>query len=249
MGTFATLREFIVQSAHVHMNLQSEELVEAGPEAFPYLYLGAGPSSDPDNDGVERELTEGQVTALEMFLATLDVPQVMVPVEEDYAVRWVEGAEIFDAIDCDRCHIPSLPLTNTVYRSETGLSKTQWSMDLRQEAATPIPGEAADGTFHVPVFSDFKRHDMGGYLSGVAGEHGIARGQYMTRRLWGLYNTGPYLHDGSASLFDEAIGMHGGVGSEARGEALNFMELDEYDKASLRVYLLSLARAPSIRVR
>ena len=147
------------------------------------------------------------------------------------------------------CHIPTLPVQDPTYRSRTLLTDQEIAIDLSENAAMPRPARDAAGTFHVPVYSDFKRHYLGSFLSGVRGEHGIQRGYYMTRRLWGLYNTGPYLHDGSATLFDEAIAMHGGTGSEAMPAVNQFMSLSENDKASLRVYLISLARAPSIRVR
>ena len=42
----------------------------------------------PDDDGVERELTEGQVTALELFLATLDASGTRIPPEPEFAARW-----------------------------------------------------------------------------------------------------------------------------------------------------------------
>jgi CxxC motif-containing protein (DUF1111 family) len=101
----------------------------------------------------------------------------------------------------------------------------------------------------VPVFSDFRRHEMGSLLEARHVERGVPRGQYLTRRLWGLANTRPYMHDGSATRFDEAIALHGGEGSEAQGAATAFADLTEDGKASLRVFLLSLRRAPAIRIR
>ena len=98
----------------------------------------------------------------------------------------------------------------------------------------------------IPAFTDFKRHDMGAALTGRADEGGVARSVWMTRRLWGLASTSPYLHDGSAMTFDEAIARHGGDAAQAqRAYAL----LDEGERTSVRIFLASLARAPSIRIR
>jgi CxxC motif-containing protein (DUF1111 family) len=101
----------------------------------------------------------------------------------------------------------------------------------------------------VPVFSDFKRHRMGAWLTGPRDDFGVAADTWMTRRLWGVANTRPWMHDGSATLFDEAIAMHGGAGSEAQPQAQAFEALTPGDKASLRIFLQALRRAPSIRVR
>ena len=115
-----------------------------------------------------------------------------------------------------------------------------------QRAAEPRPAQNDEGLYVVPVFSDFKRHNMGEVLASNTVEHGVAREEYLTRRLWGVANTRPFLHDGSAVLFDEAIAMHGG---EAAPIAEAFLNLSEADKASLRIFLLSLRRAPTIRIR
>ena len=68
---------------------------------------------------------------------------------------------------------------------------------------------------------------------------------WLTRSLWGLADTGPYLHDGRASTVEEAIMAHGGEAAASRDEYAN---LDEREKASLRLFLASLTRDPVILV-
>ena len=262
-GVFTTLREFIAASLQLHMNLQAEELV-ANPDSLVEIDLGEGPTpDDPDNDGVVREITEGQLTALVSFLATLDTPIISIPTDgklitgdfpgdfeivtaQEFTWRWGEGAEVFQDIGCPSCHIPFMTVRDPVYRTRAALSDSLVEIDLSTQAAEPRPSQNEDGLWLVPVFSDFKRHDMGEVLAARHVERGVPETHYITRRLWGLANTRPYMHDGSATLFDEAIGLHGGEGAFA---AAAFANLPDGQKASLRVFLLSLRRAPTIRVR
>lgn len=265
-GTFATLREFVAGSLHFHLNMQSEELVD-GALAVSEVDLGNGAQpGDPDNDGVRREITEGQLTALVAFLATLDTPGVHVPTSgsfipqefytsereivdsQEFTVRWLEGANLFVELGCASCHTPLMPVRDSVYRTHATLSGTTWEVDLAASAAKPLP-EQDEGVWMVPVFSDFKRHRMGDRLAGGHVERGVPADEYLTRRLWGVANTRPYMHDGRATLFDEAIAAHGGNGSEALGAANAFAALPAGRKSSVRVFLLSLRRAPAIRVR
>ena len=267
-GNFQNIRGFLSHSLQLHFGLQSEEAVAAYADGtLEQLDLGTDPSEDPDEDGVTREITEGQLTALELFLATMDVPEVSVPNEgvvhggdplgsevsfeetQEYVFRWLEGADTFESIGCAGCHVPYLPLESTVYISQAPLSGSALAIDLQHDAANPKPHVDAENVIWVPVFSDFKRHRMGERLQSLYPDRGVAKDTYLTRRLMGLANTAPYLHDGSATRLDEAIWMHGGEGSEAKGAADAFEALTEHDKASLRVYLLSLKRAPSIRIR
>jgi hypothetical protein len=265
-GSFQTLRDFVAPSFQYHMNLQAEELVAGTLGSSGRVNLGPGPDSDPDADGVERELTEGQLTAVVAFLATLDTPIIHVPSEgpliappftvelevgdgQEFVERWLDGAQQFLELGCAGCHTPLMRVSDDTYRTTASLSGTTTEFRLSEDGAHPQPPRRDTGEWVVPVFSDFKRHDMGAHLRGSNVEAGVSESHYLTRRLWGVANTRPWMHDGSAVLFDEAIAMHGGEGSEARPQAMAFLALPEGRKASLRIFLLSLRRAPAIRVR
>ena len=289
-GVFKSLREFVEVSAHKHLGLQSERLVHA-----PYreVELGTGPLHDPDQDGVLRELSEGQITALVSFLATLDSPQVEVPTHGLYQVppkigplefidtpafvdRWQKGALLFDQVGCAYCHQPLLPLNQSLFKSPwfdfnsktstTELSELSkqpvieaaghYELDLSKWAARPYPESKVtieqgqkQVQWLVPVFSDFKRHRMGSALKGLYYERGVAPDTYLTRRLWGLRKTSPYLHHGGAITFEEAIKAHGGENSEAKEASEYYFSLTEDEKSSVRLFLSSLSRGPAIRIR
>jgi hypothetical protein len=82
-------------------------------------------------------------------------------------------------------------------------------------------------TIDVPLFSDLKTHDMGPKLADIA-LNGMPESQptdvaglcitsryFLTRPLWGVADTGPWLHDGRALTLADAVLMHGGEGQAA----------------------------------
>ena len=293
-GVFSSLREFVEISAHKHLGLQSERLIHA---PYAEIELGNGPKNDPDQDGILQELSEGQITALVVFLATLDSPQIEIPTHGLYqyppkfgplefidtpafADRWQKGALLFEQVGCAHCHRPLLPVSQSVFKSawfdvnpikhppqkhknlnylptpETIRPKGHYQLDLSQWAAHPHPESKVtidqgqkQVQWLVPVFSDFKRHRMGDALKGLYSERGVPSDTYITRRLWGLRKTSPYLHHGGAITFEEAIKAHDGDGSEAEEAAEYYFSLNEDEKSSVRLFLSSLSRGPAIRIR
>jgi hypothetical protein len=117
-----------------------------------------------------------------------------------------------------------------------------------------------DGTVDVPLFSDLKTHVMGKFLSDVtdcpsSGPPCPPQGtdvanintvpdQFLTRPLWGVADTGPWLHDGRAQTLKDAILMHGdtasGSGSEAAPVVDAFEKLTPAQQQALVNYLLTL---------
>src|SRR5207249_12009854 len=95
------------------------------------------------------------------------------------------------------------------------------------------------------LFSDLKRHDMGDGLATPAPQGKIPARTFLTRPLWGLAETAPYLHDGRAPTVHDAIVLHGG---EATGARDAYLALDEPARASVRVFLASLSREPKLFV-
>jgi hypothetical protein len=102
---------------------------------------------------------------------------------------------------------------------------------------------------NVPLFSDLRTHDMGFDLADVDTNGGaIAQGtdvaglciqsrNFVTRPLWGVGDTGPWLHDGRALTLLDAIKLHGG---EATPVVDAFNGLSAIDQQAVVTFLLSL---------
>lgn len=112
----------------------------------------------------------------------------------------------------------------------------------------PFLPQPPAGTFNVPLFSDLQTHDMGTLLADPTAQGSDVMGVciqprfFLTRPLWGVADTGPWLHDGRATSLLEAILMHGDskTGSEAAPIVEAFNSLSDGDKQNLVNFLLSL---------
>jgi hypothetical protein len=111
-----------------------------------------------------------------------------------------------------------------------------------------LPKETHDGAevIRVPLFSDLKRHDMGEGLTDKFDQPTdvdaikVARREFLTRPLWGVADTGPWLHDGRARTLRDAILMHASLGSEANPAIEQFKALGCDDQAAIVEFLLTL---------
>lgn len=104
----------------------------------------------------------------------------------DEATR--NGEQIFDALGCATCHVPSL---------------------MTGPSANPLFNRRS-----VPLFSDLLLHDIG-TGDGIQQEAGAPE-EIRTPALWGLRSRRPLLHDGSAATTADAIRSHAGEAALAR---------------------------------
>jgi CxxC motif-containing protein (DUF1111 family) len=81
---------------------------------------------------------------------------------------------------------------------------------------------------------------MGEALAESREDAGLGADVFVTRPLWGIARSRPYLHDARAPTLEDAILLHGG---EAQASRDAFAALNEKDRATLRVFLTSLTRA------
>lgn len=236
-GTFASLRDVVEDELATHHGMLSTALVAAGdPER-----VGGFGGKDPDGDGVVDEIVEGQVTALSLFLAMQEVPTVQPPVDQDQMVRLAEGEVRFHALGCDTCHVPSLELDSARYTLSSREGGRSITVDLATDAAEPrITPPASGGKLRVYLYSDLKRHDMGPALAEKKVDRGVGPNVFLTRPLWGVARSRPYLHDARTSMLEEAILAHGG---EAQASRDAFAALSESERGGIRVFLTSLTRA------
>jgi len=221
-GEFHTVRDFDLGALAFHFGIEPVEVV--------------GPDVDADDDGVANEISVGAVSALEIFNTTLAPP---VQTRLDSTAR--AGKTLFDAAGCSECHIPFLDTRGRIleYRLPEVPFEGEafYSVDLSHP---PVKfANASKDSVRVPLFADLKRHDMGPELAENFGSELDAF--FTTARLWGIWDTAPYLHDGRATTLVEAIVLHGGEAQPARDD---FVAFTDAQKAQLLAYLATL-RTPT----
>ncbi len=203
------------------------------------------------------ELGQGALKALSAHLALLEMPVIeplnqdrvlpaaatgmLPPTNTSFVDDFIRGRDEFHALGCASCHRPMLVLTNPVLEVD-GLPPIDLAREMRAPA---IQYDEAVGGYPVWLFSDLKRHDMGAANRARHEQRGVAPEMYLTPRLWGVSDSQPYLHDGRAPSLDYAIAGHDGEGAAARAA---YAALSREDKGALRVYLMSLRRAPRVVV-
>lgn len=240
-GRFASIRDIVEEELLIHHGMESTHMVAHGaPER-----IGPFGGTDPDGDGVTDEISEGQVTALTLFVAMQEVPVVDFPKDVDHMALLVKGEQLFTTIGCDVCHVRSLPLDDTKYvlTSRTGGPSTQ--IDLARDGVEPRISSTVPGALKAYLYSDLKRHDMGPALADSRSEQGIWSRQFVTPPLWGIIRSRPYLHDARAQTIPLAILAHGGEAQAARDA---YAALSEDDKGAVRIFLTTLVRARRLDV-
>lgn len=241
-GNVARLRRFTEDAARIHFGIQSDMLCEAHKESPDPEKLGPGATwFDPDDDGKYHEILEGIVTASAVYMAQLESPVMLPPHDPELRDRWSRGSGVFDQVGCAGCH-----------RRTLSLSFAAWSEFPDTTGGPPITfnlvndGEQPRSSLVVQLFSDLKRHDLGEALADPHDEPGgLPRAVFLTRPLWGLAESAPYLHDGRAATIPAAILAHGGEAQKARDA---FAALAPDEQADLHIFLLSLTREPKPRV-
>jgi hypothetical protein len=78
---------------------------------------------------------------------------------------------------------------------------------------------APTGQAVVRAFTDMRRHFMGANLAEQIADDGVDPGVWMTRSIWGVASTPPYLHDGRATKLMSAIFEHDRTSDSPPSEA------------------------------
>jgi hypothetical protein len=220
--------------------------------------LGDGADrEDPDGDGMADELDRGPFAAMTVHLALLPMPilepliqerqlpaaasALRPPTTTSFAEEFQRGRRVFHEVGCAGCHRPMMVLESPMLTLD-GLPPIDLSKEMRHPA---LAWDPVAGGYPVWLFSDLKRHDMGLQNAARHVQNGVATASYLTPRLWGVADSAPYLHDGRAPSLDYAIAGHDGEAKPARDA---YAALSMHEQGALRVYLMSLRRAPRLIV-
>lgn len=251
-GHQATLHDMIEESFHVHQGLITTRIQQAVRDGTidAAAYGGGEHWLDVDGDGVAREIDAGMMTTMIGYLAQLEAPVVRPPRDPGLLDAFAAGRAQFEAIGCAGCHVPALVLRDPRLHTRPAGAKDReaFVVNVATDGEHPKiePLFASPETPHlVHLFSDLKRHDMGPELATPSAQGNIPATVFLTRPLWGLAETAPYLHDGRAPTVHDAIVLHGGEASAARDA---YLALDEGGRAAVRVFLMSLSRQPKLLI-
>ncbi|MBA3754193.1 MAG: hypothetical protein H0X01_08680 [Nitrospira sp.] len=230
----------------------------SGMQSVETFGLARTGTSDFDRDGIQDELTAGDITAASIFQAALSVPGRVFPTNAARRRAMDEGEQTFSRIGCATCHIPALPLNSTIFTEPSpfnppgNLSAADvpkpFSFDLTREGQSPrlLRERNASGQVLVRAFTDLKRHVIGDadyphFLNEKVIQEGVPTNQFLTRKLWDAGNSDPYGHRGDLTTLTEAIINHGG---EARQSRDAFAGLPMSERAGIIEFLKSMQVLP-----
>ena len=181
-GDTPSLRNFCRDAALNELGMEADELVAKSPTG----------SADPDGDGVEGELSVGDITAMTVYVAAQESPTTVArmagqgrigPPSSEFASAARRGEDLFGSIGCGSCHVPELRLLDPVFEEPTSRANASYldgdidpaataldparpfRFNLGREGDFPRPEPHPEGGLRVALFGDLKRHDMGSSLA------------------------------------------------------------------------------------
>jgi CxxC motif-containing protein (DUF1111 family) len=181
----------------------------------------ATPLGKPGYRPKGEDLTEAQCVLMTDFVRALPEPQSVWPADPKAASVARHGEALFRKIGCADCHSESLGSLAGLY-SDMLLH----DMGVELESSTGYYGSILPPTVRNDKFVESEQPTPG---------------EWRTAPLWGVADSGPYLHDGRAANLSEAILLHGG---EASNGAARFKDLPAKDQDALIAFLKTL-RAPT----
>jgi mono/diheme cytochrome c family protein len=207
----------------------------------------AGAPHKPDYQSPGHDMNQAECDALVNFLKKLPAPKQAAPVNKQQGEYLAAGEAKFAAVGCATCHTKDLGDAKGIY---SDLLLHDMGQDLGDSGSYGIfipnsPEEGGDepipslGQQQVAVFG------VGSPVQSKAEREktiGAMRQEWRTPPLWGVRDSGPYLHDGRADSLEQAIALHGG---EASRSAQRFFELSPEDRLKVMAYLKSLGAPPT----
>lgn len=171
-----------------------------------------------DTQSPGPDLDKKQFRALVSFVKTLPKP---VEAQRDSVSEY--GKQAFHSIGCAACHVPDLGGVKGVY--------TDFLLYTLEDP--PPPGSGGGGDYRTgpsPLLQLPQRP-----------EDEPKSNEWKTPALWGVADSAPYMHDGSARTLHDAILAHGG---DAKSVREKFKALRPEEQAALIAFLGTL-KAPS----
>lgn len=177
--------------------------------------------AEDENAGLD--IDHHQLRGLVDFVRGLPRPEQILPTNPLELAEVHLGEALFSEIGCADCHSPSVGGVDGVYS------------DLMLHTLTdPEPsGGGGMGSYGPPPPPPPEPKEDDGTPS---------LDEWKTPPLWGVADSAPYMHDGSAATLEESIRQHAGNG---RGVRDNFFELPKAKQRAVLAFLSTLRAPPS----
>lgn len=223
-GQSASLLDFVRGACAAELGLEPEFVIQGASNAQvrnTFQPRGFDLSSEDC-----QELTD--------FVANLPAPRRLAAIDSHHAAQIERGEKRFDSVGCAVCHRPQLASINGIY-SDLLLH------DMGERLSDPSPAPEKLSVIPSSSLPTYYGADLTPTVS--PGELRVLTREWKTPPLWGVRDSGPYLHDGRAATLEEAITWHAG---EANLSVKRFARLSANQKGDVVAFLMSLA-APDPR--
>lgn len=232
----ATLYDFAMTACAVELGLD----VPGHPQA--------GAPHKPDYQSPGHDMNKAECDALVDFLKKLPAPKQAAPANKQQAEYLAAGEAKFTAVGCATCHTKDMGDAKEIY---SDLLLHDMGQDLGDSGSYGIfiPNSPEEGG-EEPIPSLGQQQVAVFGMSGTSVQSkaerekiiGATRQEWRTPPLWGVRDSGPYLHDGRADSLEQAIALHGG---EAARSAQKFFELSTVERLQVMAFLKSLGAPPT----
>lgn len=155
-GAVVSLREFTNNAMNHHHGIQTTERF--------------GEGMDPDQDGMQDELSTGDVTAAAIYQAALNTPVMVLPDDTEVRQAIRDGSILFAAVGCTECHVPRMALRSQFFSEPNPFNPAgnlrpsdvpqPFVFNMTSEGPAPRLEELAGGRALVRAFTDLKRHNL-----------------------------------------------------------------------------------------
>ena len=164
----------------------------------------------------KHDLSDQQVESLVQFVASLPAPRQVIPADTNFAKNAIEGHKLFSSIGCINCHTQDVGVAHNVFSD----------FQLHMISGSGVSKDSYYPAKFEPVYTPSSSFAQ--------------LGEWKTPPLWGVADTAPYWHDGSAPTLRDAIKKHE---KEGKPSADGFERLVAEQQGQLIAFLSTL-RAP-----
>lgn len=192
----ATLYDFTMTACAVELGLHVPDHPQSGVPTKPQ-YKATG-----------FDLNQDECDALVNYLKALPAPVEKSTTDGVAAEYLSKGKHLFVESGCSNCHVEKMDQVAGIY---SDLLVHDMGQDLGDtgDYGVFIPDSPGDEEFQSQQVDEPLAK---GETKKKKGPLGANRLEWRTAPLWGLRDSGPYMHDGRAKTIEQAIAFHGGEG-------------------------------------